>query len=150
MNPTGNQPAQGSCQFSTRFDARLDAVPAALAFVAQGLRRCGVAQDLVGRSEMILEELMRNAIVHGYRLAPLQSVWVGVTGGQPGQASFWFEDSAPPFDPLTAPCPGEGNDMDGPAEKLLVGGVGLMLIRRLAPHIGYSHENGRNRVAICW
>lgn len=153
MKPTGNQAAQSSCNFSTRFDARLDAVPAAQAFVAQALRRSGVAQDLVGRSEMIIEELMRNAILHGYRNAPMQSVWVGVTGGVRGQASFWFEDAAPRFDPLAAASlaeAAEAPDMAGPVDQLQVGGVGLLLIRRLAPHIGYSYEQGRNRVAVCW
>jgi anti-sigma regulatory factor (Ser/Thr protein kinase) len=150
MNPTGKQAAPGSCNFSTRFDARLDAVPAAQAFVAQALRRCGVAQDLVHRSEMILEELMRNAILHGYRGLPLQSVWVGVAADGPGQASFWFEDSAPAFDPLAAGAALDEPDMAGPIEKLAVGGVGLVLIRRLAPKVAYSYEAGRNRVAVCW
>jgi anti-sigma regulatory factor (Ser/Thr protein kinase) len=150
MKPSGNQATPTSCNFSTRFDARLDAVPAAQAFVAQALRRSGVAQDLVERSEMILEELMRNAVLHGYRGASMQSVWVGVTGGERGHASFWFEDAAPPFDPLSAPCPVDASDMQGPLELLQPGGVGLLLIRRLATHIAYTHEEGRNRVAVCW
>ena len=145
MESTGNYSARNSCNFSTRFDARLEAVPAAQAFVAQGLLRNGVAQDLVSRSELILEELMRNAILHGYRGDSLQPLWVGVEGSR-----FWFEDEAPPFDPLTASCPHSGRDMSAPAEQLEVGGVGLLLIRQLARQVDYEHTGERNRIVITW
>lgn len=145
MEPTGNYSARNSCNFSTRFDARLEAVPAALAFVAQALLRNGVAQDLVSRSELILEELMRNAILHGYRGDSLKPLWVGVEG-----ARFWLEDEAPPFDPLTAFCAHSGRDMRAPAEQLEVGGVGLLLIRRLAAQVEYLHTGERNRVVVTW
>ena len=145
MEPTGNYSARNSCNFSTRFDARLDAVPAAQAFVAQGLARNGVAQDLVARSELILEELMRNAILHGYRGDSLQPFWVGVDG-----ACFWLEDEAPPFDPLTAFCAHSGRDMGVPAAQLEVGGVGLLLIRQLAKQVEYVHTGERNRITVSW
>ncbi|HZV63624.1 MAG TPA: ATP-binding protein [Telluria sp.] len=145
MEPTANYSARNSCNFSTRFDARLEAVPAAQAFVAQGLLRNGVAQDLVARSELILEELMRNAILHGYRGDSLQPLWVGVEGGK-----FWLEDQAPPFDPLTAHCAHGQRDMRAPAEQLEVGGVGLLLIRRLAKQVEYVYADERNRITVSW
>lgn len=137
--------ARNSCNFSTRFDARLEAVPAALAFVAQALRRNGVAQDLVERSELILEELFRNSVLHGYRGDTRGAVWVGVEGRR-----FWLEDEAPPFDPLTAFCAHTKRDLTAPAQQLEIGGVGLLLIRRMATHIEYHHTGERNRIVVAW
>ena len=145
MEQPGNYSARNSCNFSTRFDARLEAVPAALAFVAQALRRNGVAQDLVERSELILEELFRNTVLHGYRGDGLRPVWVGVEDKR-----FWLEDEAPPFDPLTAFCAHAERDLKAPAEQLEVGGVGLLLIRRLAAKIEYSYTGERNRTVVTW
>ena len=145
MEQPGNYSARNSCNFSTRFDARLEAVPAAPAFVAQGLRRNGLAQDLVERSELILEELFRNTVLHGYRGDGQRPVWVGVDG-----LAFWLEDEAPPFDPLTAFCAHDERDLTAPAAQLEVGGVGLLLIRRMATRIEYSHTGDRNRTVVSW
>lgn len=149
MEHSAAAPATASCNFSTRFDARLDAVSPAMAFLAQGLRRAGLAHDLVARSEMILEELMRNAVLHGYRGDSLRPVWIGIAGAA-GAVQFWLEDEAPRFDPLTAFCAHEGRDLGAPAGQLEIGGVGLLLIRRLAARAAYSYRDGRNRVTVSW
>lgn len=140
-------PTAGSncCNFSTRFDARLDAVPAAQAFLAQALRRNGVAPDLVARAELILEELFRNSVLHGYRGDARGSVWLS-GGDEP--ASFWYEDEAPAFDPLSAP-PGVHGPVPGrPLAEQPVGGVGLLLIRRMARRAAYQRTDGRNRIHV--
>lgn len=149
MEPSANDSAKSCCNFSTRFDARLDAVPKAQAFIAQGLRRNGVAHDLVARSEMIVEELFRNTVLHGYRGDSTRPVWIGVCGDAHG-AGFWYEDEAPPFDPLSADCAHLRRDLAGPVDRLDAGGVGLLLIRQLATRIAYIHEAGRNRITVSW
>ena len=149
MEPTKHLAARECCDFSTRFDARLDAVPAAMHAVAEQLRRCGVADDMVERSELILEELFRNAVLHGYGGDCGQAVWVGV-GEHDGRVAFWVEDAAPAFDPLSAHCAHAGRDLQAPAEQLEVGGVGLLLIRRLAADVRYSRQGGRNRTTVRW
>src|SRR5476651_604803 len=79
-----------------RFPARLDAIDGAMAFAAMALQQAGLAPGVVARAELILEELLRNSILHGYGGDSAHSVWVGVDGGR-----LCYEDAAPPFDPLT-------------------------------------------------
>lgn len=145
MEPIPTSAGSHCCNFSTRFDARLDTVSAAQAFLAQALRRNGVAADLVARAELILEELFRNSVLHGYRGEPHGAIWIGSTS-EP--AAFWYEDEGPPFDPLSA-MPEAGGALPGrPIGEQPVGGIGLLLIRKMARRAEYSRRQGRNRLVI--
>jgi len=52
-----------------------------------------------------------------------------------------IRDSAAPFDPLTAPAPGEQAAAGG-------GGLGIEIIRRSMDRLAYLRENGENRVIL--
>lgn len=124
-----------------RFPARLDAVPGAMAFAAMALQQAGLGPGVVARAELILEELLRNGILHGHGGDSAHSVWVGVEG-----ALLVYEDEAPAFDPLTQGPPPP--DPARPLEDQQVGGVGLLLIRQLGSAVAYRHSGGRNRIEI--
>ncbi|ELX08800.1 hypothetical protein Jab_2c08590 [Janthinobacterium sp. HH01] len=124
-----------------RFPARLDAVPGAMAFAAMALQQAGLAPGVVARAELILEELLRNSILHGHGGDSAHSVWVGVDG-----ALLVYEDEAPAFDPLTQGPPPP--DPARPLEDQQAGGVGLLLIRQLGSAVAYRHSGGRNRIEI--
>lgn len=129
------------CTHLARFDARLDAVPAALAYAAEALRQHGLAPGPVARAELVLEELFRNSVLHGYGGDSGHGVWVGV-----GDGCLYYQDAAPPFDPLT-----EGPDRidpTAPLEAQRVGGIGLLLIRQLGSAIQYDYAEGRNRIVF--
>lgn len=120
-----------------RFPARLEAVPGAMAFAAMALTRAGLAPGVVARAELILEELLRNSILHGYGGDSAHAVWLGVR-----DRILCYEDAAPPFNPLT-----EGPPPSAPAE-LRVGGLGLLLIRQLGGAVAYTYSAGHNRIEI--
>jgi len=124
-----------------RFPARLDAVPGAMSFAAMALQQAGLGPGVVARAELILEELLRNSILHGHGGDSAHSVWVGVEG-----ALLVYEDEAPAFDPLTQGPPPP--DPARPIEDQQVGGVGLLLIRQLGSAVAYRHSGGRNRIEI--
>ncbi|NRR34342.1 ATP-binding protein [Oxalobacteraceae bacterium] len=132
-----------NCTPQRGFPARLDAVPEALAFVAEGLRVGGLSESQLARAELILEELFRNTVLHGYGGDSAHSVWLAVAPGV-----FWLEDQAPPFNPLSdgpagvAPQPGLAIELQP------VGGAGLLLIRQLAQALRYEYTAGRNRVEV--
>ena len=129
------------------FPARLAALPDALAHVADGLRAAGAAPGAVARAELILEELFRNSVLHGYRGDAAQSVWLGVWSDGQG-AGFLYEDAAPPFNPLRdGPASAAPNPALSIAEQP-VGGVGLLLIRQLGQAIHYEYRDGRNSLMV--
>ena len=127
-----------------RFPARLDAVPSAMAFAARALTQAGLAPGIVARAELILEELLRNSILHGYGGQAddgTHAVWVGVRG-----QVLCYADAAPPFNPLTEGPPAP--DPTLPVEQLAVGGLGLLLIRQLGSAVVYTYSGGHNRIEI--
>ncbi|HRH89492.1 MAG TPA: ATP-binding protein [Rubrivivax sp.] len=128
------------------FRARHDQVAAALAFVEDFCALRQVGADDASRLMLVVEELFTNVIVHGHRGdsdAPVH-VELGVAAAQ---LTLYFEDSAPPFDPLrhlaeSAP------DLDQPAHERLVGGLGLPLVARMCERFDYAHVDGRNRLRL--
>lgn len=130
-----------------RFPARLDALPAALAHLADGLRAAGVAPGPMARAELILEELFRNSVLHGYRGDDAQQVWLGAWAGEDA-SGFCYEDAAPPFNPLRDGPPSAAPDPALPIAEQPVGGVGLLLIRQLGRALAYQYRDGRNSLTV--
>lgn len=128
-----------NCTTLVQFPARLDVVPSAMAYVVQALQQHGLAPGPVARAELILEELFRNSVLHGYRGDSEHAIWIGVEAGR-----LYYQDAAPPFNPLAeGPDP---LDVAQPVSQLRVGGIGLLLIRELGSAISYEYSEGRNRI----
>ena len=130
-----------NCTTLVQFPARLDAVPSAMSFAAQALQQEGLGPGPVARAELVLEELFRNTVLHGYGGDSERAVWVGVHG-----ACLFYQDAAPPFDPLTQGPPPP--DPALPLEEQRIGGIGLLLIRELGSAISYEYAEGRNRIVF--
>ncbi|WP_420475459.1 ATP-binding protein [Noviherbaspirillum sp. ST9] len=141
MEPTGNSFLEYSEGAVARFDARLDALPAAVEFAHAALRLAGIPQERVSRCDLVLEELFRNSVLHGHGGDSAHSIWIGIE-----DSALWYEDEAPAFDPLSAALPDGGAVRT--VEEQRVGGVGLMLIRELPSQVAYFYRNGRNRLVI--
>jgi len=98
---------------------------------------------LVGKVNLVLEELAINTINHGH-------------DGGLHQISFSFNstdvaltiemvDDGKPFDPLTdAPVP----DVNAPMEERPIGGLGVFLVRKLMDELTYRREEGRNHLTL--
>lgn len=142
----GSGGAGGEGAALRRFPARLAALPDALVHVADGLRAAGAAPAAVARAELIVEELFRNSVLHGYRGDAAQSVWLGVWSGE--GAGFVYEDAAAPFDPLRDGPPSAAPDPALSIAEQPVGGVGLLLIRQLGQAIDYAYRDGRNCLKV--
>lgn len=93
---------------------------------------------------VILEELFTNAVKHGYN--------GGARGGRieialackAGRLRIAFTDDGRPFDPLTWPLP----DLDQPAAKRRIGGLGLHIVRSLTDDAQYARDSGRNHLVL--
>jgi anti-sigma regulatory factor (Ser/Thr protein kinase) len=137
--------AAGGCEIGTRFEARLACVPAATACLVAGMHAAGADPEAVLRAELILEELVRNTILHGYRGDSAQPLWIA-----PDANGFCYADAAPPFNPL-ADGPSASLTAPNPARPVAdqhVGGAGLPLIRQLSSSIVYEWVAGCNRLRV--
>ena len=98
---------------------------------------------LVGKINLVLEELAINTINHGH----LEGVHeISITFNSTDEAlTIDIVDDGRPFDPLTdAPAP----DVNAPIEERPIGGLGVFLVRKLMDELTYRREEGRNHLTL--
>lgn len=128
------------------FQARIDSLPLALAFVEACCARHGVARADTLRLVLVVEELFTNTVVHGHGGGAASPVHIEVAVA-PDCITLRHEDGAPPFDPLHHLQQARTN-LDAPPDERSVGGVGLTLVARLAERFDYAREEGFNRLLL--
>ncbi len=106
----------------------------------------GVVQKVRQSATLVIDELVTNIVVHGYRNDPRFSIEVEAQVEQ-GTLHVSLQDDAAEFDPVRAPEP----DTRLPLEEREIGGLGLLFVRRSVDHIVYERRAGspgRNRVSF--
>lgn len=97
------------------------------------------------RAETALEELLTNSIVHGGAMAmPSATVWLAAHG-QDDALKLRYEDAFAPFDPM-ARIDEALLRTANPMDQRPPGGLGLLMVFRMADGFRYLRENGRNRI----
>jgi serine/threonine-protein kinase RsbW/sigma-B regulation protein RsbU (phosphoserine phosphatase) len=107
------------------------------------LERSGIAEELVYRVDLVLEEVLSNVIRHAYAEAEPREIglYLGTDGGH---VDLQVVDDGREFDPLTAP----EVDVHAPLEERTVGGLGIHLLRTFANDVRYRRRNGRNHLHV--
>jgi len=129
------------------FPARMESLPAMLEQV-RGVA-AAAPEEVVLRTETAVEELLTNSVVHG-RAAdhPGSEVWLSLTN-HGGALYLRFEDALAPFDP--AGKIGEALQRTGnPLDQRPLGGLGLLMVYRLADEFRYTREGERNRLDLAF
>ena len=123
------------------FPAEMESLPALLRHVRR--EAGGASYAVVLRVETALEELLTNSVVHGHAAGvPGSEVRVMVTS-HGGGLCLRYEDSLPAFDPSVKI--GEAlHRTVNPLDQRPPGGLGLLMVYRLADAFHYTHENGCN------
>ena len=105
---------------------------------------CGLAGDERARLLIILEELFTNVVKHGYGVqSPAGSVAITL-GRKHGLLTIDFVDDGPPFDPLAH----SGPDLDAPAERRQIGGLGIAIMRAFVHRARYCWKGDRNHLRL--
>lgn len=104
----------------------------------------GVPRDDQLRVNVVLEELFTNTVRHGHKGGSDAPVWVTLSAS-PAALHITYEDSAPPFNPY-----GRLPDVtpDDSLKLRRLGGLGVLLTRRLARSRDYAYLFGRNRIRL--
>jgi len=126
------------------FQARMAKLAALRAFLEAFCAEAGIVQDHCLRMNLVLEELFTNTVRHGHRGDSDSPVWVTLSA-TPENLQLTYEDSAPPFNPY-----GRRPDAspDTTVEMRKIGGLGVLLTRRLAASREYAYLYGRNRIRL--
>jgi serine/threonine-protein kinase RsbW len=129
---------------ATLFPARLGELRALREFLERFCALAGVATDDCLRVNLVLEELFTNTVRHGYRGDSDAPIWVTLET-RPGALYVTYEDAAPPFNPwvgLPEFVP------DATLRSRRIGGLGVLLTRKLANTRDYAYLYGRNRIRM--
>ncbi len=128
-----------------RFPADLESLAAMVAHLQSRARRCEGTALL--RAETALEELLTNSVMHGQATqVPAASVWLAATGSDDG-LQLRYEDGFAPFDPM-ASIDEALLRTTNPMDQRPPGGLGLLMVFRLADGFDYRHAQGRNRIDL--
>jgi sigma-B regulation protein RsbU (phosphoserine phosphatase) len=118
----------------------IEGLPAVAAWLQQALDETGIDDDLAGELQLVAEEVLANVVHHAHRDRPDAEATVRLEVDDE-RVVMTFGDDGPPFDPLTeAPEP----DLDLAPEARPIGGLGVLLCKRLADRIDYRREAERN------
>jgi anti-sigma regulatory factor (Ser/Thr protein kinase) len=128
------------------FRASMQCLPGATAFVEGFCDENAIAHGDALRLTLIVEELFTNTVVHGHGGDSDAPVRIELTA-DPTRVTLSYEDAAPPFDPL-ARLEQSGPDLDADLDDRPVGGLGIVLIVRMATSVRYAREDGFNRLHI--
>ena len=131
MNPTEHR----------TFPPRNAALGDVIAYVERFCRERDVPASDRLRLVLVVEELFTNTVTHGHAGGTDGAVHLTLAD-EAGAVTLCYEDTAPPFDPFATPA----RDPAAGPESRAVGGVGLLLVRRLARDLRYAYEDGRNRL----
>ena len=129
---------------ATLFQAKLEQLRALRSFLEAFFADAGLAHDDCLRVNLVLEELFTNTVRHGHGGDSDAPVWVTLASG-PAGVNLTYEDAAPPFNPYGRP-PDASPDTTVKMRK--IGGLGVLLTRKLAASREYAYLYGRNRVRL--
>jgi serine/threonine-protein kinase RsbW len=126
------------------FPARMDRLRALREFLEGFCAEAEVGADPCLRANLVLEELFTNTVRHGHRGDSDSPIWVTLAASG-GTLNLTYEDAAPPFNPY-------GTPPDAPPDTTVkmrkIGGLGVLLTRKLAAAREYAYLYGRNRIRL--
>lgn len=132
-------------RFVDMFPARMDALGRVMALVEEIGAAAEFERHDCLRLTLVIEELFTNTVMHGHggdSEAPIQIAF----DVERGRVTLTYEDTGPDFDPFASAA--QGTDAPTASEEHAPGGLGLVLVARLASDLDYTRAEGRNRISL--
>jgi anti-sigma regulatory factor (Ser/Thr protein kinase) len=129
---------------SLRLTANTASLHAATEFVRTGAREASLADPRIGELDLLIEEIFMNVCSYGYPDGRQGVVTITYSTPAPGELSVEVADQGAEFNPLTAVPP----DLTSNLESRPIGGLGIFLVKTLAPSITYRRDRDWNRLTI--
>jgi len=125
--------------------ARLERLPLVHELVDGFTRQAGLEPALAHDLRLVIEEACVNVMRYAYAGRSPGELSLAIeldAAARPAALRVTVQDTGLPFDPLTVPAP----DTAAPAERRPVGGLGVLLMRRLTDQQFHRHDPGRGNV----
>ena len=128
-----------------RFPARMESLVAMLELLRP--HAATVGEEPLLRAETAIEELLTNTVVHGEAASnPQASVWLSVQLVD-GACALQYQDKQLQFDPHARIADAMKRTAN-PMDQRPLGGLGLLMVFRLADDFRYQREGDRNCIEL--
>ena len=124
--------------------ADLDSLNYVLAFVDGEMERAGCSMKLMTQVDMAVEEIFVNIARYAYHPEAGEASVRCEAGGDPFQIVVGFADRGRPFNPLDREDP----DVTLDAEARQLGGLGILMAKKLMDEIQYEYRDGKNILTL--
>ena len=113
-------------------------------FVRTGALEASLPEARIGELDLLIEEIFMNVCCHAYPDGRQGVVTLTYSVPAPGELSVEVADQGAEFNPLTAAPP----DLTLNLESRPIGGLGIFLVKTLAPSITYRRDRDWNRLTF--
>jgi serine/threonine-protein kinase RsbW len=113
-------------------------------FVRKAARDAGFDESEIHPVDLIVEEVFLNIALHGYPRDSPGPVVIECASPESGILTIRFSDQAHAFNPLAMAT----SAPDLPIEQRCIGGLGLVLVRRLADSVTYKRTDDGNELSV--
>jgi len=103
----------------------------------------GVPGRTIHHVRLVVEELVVNVVRYAYADQAAHRIGLDVRT-EPRRVIVTVEDDGRPFNPNDAPAP----KLHESLEAQRVGGLGILLVKKLSRELTYTREHDRNRVRV--
>jgi len=117
---------------------------AAMEFVRTGALEASLPEARIEELDLLIEEIFMNVCCHAYPDGRQGIVTLTYSVPAAGELSVEVADQGTEFNPLTAAAP----DLSLNLESRPIGGLGILLVKTLAPSLTYRRDREWNRLTF--
>jgi serine/threonine-protein kinase RsbW len=145
IDASGNLVAHRIDATAVQFDVanRVEATEPLLAAVRTHLAAHGITERAIYNAELVVEEIFTNVVRYGYSDAEPHRIAIRLAASADA-VDLEFDDDGSEFDPTKASAPLAPESL----EQAQIGGLGIMLVRKISRSIAYRRSNGRNLLSM--
>lgn len=125
-------------------DATLDQLDTVRDFVNKQMEAEGCSLKLMAQVDMAVEEIFVNIARYAYHPEVGKAQVRCEAGGDPFQVVVGFADRGKPYNPLDREDP----DVTLSAEERQIGGLGILMAKKLMDDIQYEFREGQNILTL--
>ena len=127
-----------------KIEAKKENFEKVLAFVDEALEKAGVPYEVQLSVEMAIEEIYLNIVYYAYALKDGDAIILTDINEKDKILTLTFIDEGPEYNPLLKEDPDTTMDiMDRP-----IGGLGILMVKKMMDDVAYCRENGENHLTI--
>jgi serine/threonine-protein kinase RsbW len=141
---SGSFKAMSQYALERRFPGRPEDLSRAMTELGSFLESANIGGHAAYVANLAFEELATNTLKYGYDDNARHEIVLRVEVKPGVGIRLSVQDDGHAFDPLEFPEP----RVDLPAEERAPGGLGILLVRKLADRMEYRRADGRNEVTV--